>query len=109
MTWIEKHRESEEFAAQAESRIRMGRAEEARHLYLAAAEAEAVALLQIPSDKCRTLGITAVSTVSLFFKAGEPNKAELSALTSLANEGIPLFAREELQGIVQTMKRGGGK
>jgi len=103
MTWIEEHKKSEQLAAQAETTIRMGRTEEARHLYLAAAEAEAAALRLIQPDKHRTLGITAISAASLFFKAGEPSKAELLALASLANEATPLFAREELQAIVQTI------
>lgn len=103
MTWISKHQESERFASEAEVAKRMGRTEEARRLYHAAAEAEAVALSLVQPDKERTLGVTAISAASLFFKADNLEAAERLAFSALANEKMPKFARSQLQNIVQTI------
>ncbi len=61
MTWLEQHRESERFAADAEMAERRGSREEARRLYSQAAQAEERALDQLDPSKLRTYGISAVS------------------------------------------------
>jgi hypothetical protein len=47
-----------------------GKIEVARGFYMIAAEAEVLALGDLEADKLRTLGITVVSAVALWFKAG---------------------------------------
>lgn len=103
MTWINKHKESEHFASEAEVAKRKGQTEKARRLYHAAAEADAAALSLIQPDKERTLGVIAVSAVSLFFKADTLEAAERLAFSALADEKMPKFARNQLQEIVQTI------
>jgi len=103
MKWVEKHRLSEHLSSQAESAKRDGDKTKARSLYKAAAEAEAEALKLISSDKIRTLGITAVSSASLYFKADENDLAENLAMNCLIQPGLPAFAKEQLHTIVQTI------
>jgi hypothetical protein len=61
------------------------------------------ALSELDSSKKRTLGITAVSAVSLYFKAKEFEKAELISHEWLASNKLPSFAVEQLQEILQTI------
>jgi hypothetical protein len=51
----------------------------------------------------RTRGITAVSAVALWFKAGEYAFAEQLAYAVLTDPHIPAFAREELRNLVQAI------
>ena len=68
MTWLEHHRASEQFAADAEVAARRGDLAGAQTLYARAADAETRALGEIDPMKARTLGISAVSAVSLNFR-----------------------------------------
>jgi hypothetical protein len=85
MTWLSKHRESERFASEAEFAKHRGAATEAQSLYKTAAQAEAEALKLVLPDKPKTLGVTAVSAVALYFKAHEFELAEELALANLVN------------------------
>lgn len=103
MTWAELHAESEQLAIEAQLALRARNAGHAVELYKRAAEVERRALDQLDVSKERTRGITAVSAVALWFKAGEYALAEQLAYSMLADPHIPEFAREELRNLVQAI------
>lgn len=104
MTWGRHHSESEAAAGQADLLQRQGRTEEARSYYAAAANAETLALESLDVTKEKTQGITAVSAVSLWYKAREYTRAEQLAHEWLS-AGIPQprFAVEQLRTLLQTL------
>ncbi|TAK72121.1 MAG: hypothetical protein EPO19_02750 [Betaproteobacteria bacterium] len=103
MTWAELHAESEQLAIEAQLALLARNARQAVDLYRRAAEAERRALDQLDGSKVRTRGITAVSTVALWFKAREYALAEQLAHAMLADPYIPDFAREDLRNLVQAI------
>lgn len=103
MIWAELHAESEQLAIEAQLALRARNAGQAVELYKRAAEVERRALDQLDVSKARTRGITAVSAVALWFKAGEYALAEQLAHSMLADPHIPDFAREELRNLVQAI------
>jgi hypothetical protein len=103
MSWSVHHSESEKLANLAEVEFRAGRIGEAGDLYKRAADAELRALDSIGDEKPRTLGITAVSATSLFYKARAFQQAQATAYRYLSNLALPEFAVEQLRGLVQTM------
>ena len=103
MTWSAFHVESEHLAAQAELAAKSGDGERARALYRRAAEAEVRALSELDTSKTRTLGITAVSAVALWYKAQDFHAAEHIAYTWLATALLPPFAADQLRQLLQTM------
>ena len=103
MSWAALHRQSEESALQAEQALKAGNLDSAKQNYAKAAEFEQQALGCIDPTKARTVGITAVSAVSLWYKAAEFVKAEQLAYSSLAKDSIPDFARTELRNLVQAI------
>ncbi len=103
MTWLEHHRESERFAADAEIAERRGSSLEAQRLYSQAAQAEERALGDLDQSKARTYGISAVSTVALYFKATQLGDAEAIAHRALAWKQLPEFAREQLRSLLQSV------
>lgn len=103
MTWAELHGESERLAIAAQVALRGRDAEKAIPLYKQAAEFEKQALDEIDVSKARTRGITAVSAVALWFKAGEYALAEQLAHSMLADPHMPDFARENLRDLVQAI------
>lgn len=103
MTWAELHGESERLAIEAQLALRARNTGQAIQLYKQAAEIERRALNQLDVSKVRTRGITAVSAVALWFKAGEFAHAEQLAYSMLADPHIPDFAREELRNLVQAI------
>lgn len=103
MTWAELHSESERFAIEAQLAFRARNIQQAMDLYRSAAESERKALDQLDASKVRTRGITAVSAVALWFKAGEYVPAEQLAHLMLADPSIPSFAREDLRNLVQAI------
>jgi hypothetical protein len=72
-------------------------------LYAKAAELEQKALVDVDVTKTRTKGITAVSAVSLWYKAVDYERAEQLAYSVLADTSIPHFARAELRNLVQAI------
>ncbi|MCP4701807.1 MAG: hypothetical protein GY862_33850 [Gammaproteobacteria bacterium] len=101
MTWSLHHKQSEIFAGQAEIALKHGEIVRARTLYAQAAEAEELALHQLDNSKKRTVGISAVSTASLWYKAKEFQKAEKTAYRWLGSESLPEFASTQLREILQ--------
>ena len=103
MTWAERHHESERLAAQAEAAARGSDAPLAKSLYVQAADAEEAALTALDRSKTRTLGICAVSAVSLRYKAGQYQLAEVTAYRWLASEGLPEFAVVQLKELLEAV------
>ncbi|MFI5338602.1 MAG: hypothetical protein ACHQ7N_02030 [Candidatus Methylomirabilales bacterium] len=103
MTWAEHHDRGERLAAEAEVAARHGDPSHATALYLQAAEAELLALNDLDPEKVRTLGITAVSAVALFYKAHEYARARRIAHNWLSTDKLPGFAIDQLQVLLQTI------
>lgn len=98
-SWAENHSLSEELAAKAEILTKAGRPQ-ARAVYRLAAQFETVALAAIDPSKVRTLGITAVSAVALWFKSNDLAKAKSLANRELAKRQLPDFAVEQLRELL---------
>jgi hypothetical protein len=103
MTWAKFHVESEKIASAAELAVNHGDVAVGRELYLKAAEAEMRAIEALDVKKARTLGVTAVSAVALWYKAHEFAQAERLAHKWLATDLLPAFAVEQLQMLLQMM------
>lgn len=103
MTWAHWHAESERLASQAEVELRRKDVSAAKNFYLKAAEAENQALLELAPNKPRTLGITAVSAASLWFKARAFKKASQLCYLMLSRGDLPDFAVDQLKGLVQAI------
>jgi hypothetical protein len=101
MTWAEHHRKSEELASSAAMSLLNGHSIEATQHYRLAAESELLALADLDISKQRTLGITVVSAVALWFKGQEWNRAKRVAYQWLATDSLPDFAIEELEEILR--------
>lgn len=101
MTWAKHHAASEHAANEATLHKREGRIEKAVAAYRRAAAAEERALAAVDRSKVRTLGITAVSTVALWYKARDLKRAENVAYRCLAENTLPDFARRELRDLLQ--------
>jgi len=102
MSWTELHQKSEHLAAEAQSLAGIDR-DRALQLYVQAAQMETDALLTLTPAKLRTFGITAVSAVALWFKAGRFSNAQQLAYQLLAANQLPHFAVEQLQGLLQSI------
>ena len=96
MSWVERHRESERLAAEAEAATLRGDGATARTLYAQAAREEFSALTYVGADKPRTLGITAVSAAALFYHAGNLAEAERVAHHASTLASMPGFALSEI-------------
>lgn len=103
MDWLVKHRQSEALAAQAHDYVRRGLAAQAEDAFKQAADAEEAALSLLDESKPRTLGITAVSAVSLWFKGREFERASLLAHRFLALPAITGSARAQLDDLLLTL------
>jgi len=106
MSWLEHHTRSEAYASEAEALSQQQAGDRAAELYHLAAEAEVAALNALGSDKTRTIGITAVSAVSLYFKAKEFAAARLVAEKWLSTQKLPPFAIYELKELLQVIHDG---
>ena len=103
MSWLEHHMASERLASQAQIALGEGRRREAVHLYVRAADAESAALASLDVSKTRTLGISAVSAASLYFKAAEFVRAEQMAFQWLGHASLPAFAADQLRNLLQSI------
>ena len=103
MNWVEHHKYSEHLASAAEVAFNKGRKDDAIDLYRKAAGAETKALSIIDDNKPRTIGITAVSAASLWYKAGDIKMSQQIALNWLLAEAVPSFAIDQLRHILQTI------
>ena len=103
MTWIQHHSKSEEFAAEAEVFARAGDGDSAKAMYRHAAEAEVAALKDVDPSKSRTVAITAISAVALWYKGEEYTQAEQLAYQILSTSRLPHFGVMQLRGLLQTI------
>lgn len=102
--WAMAHERSQQLAAQAEDAMRRAEAAQdlqgvadARLLYTEAGLWEAKAMEALPSCQTRTFGITAVSAISLYCKGAAQDNAMRIAIWALAHEGLPKFARTQIE------------
>ena len=103
MSWLEYHRQSERLASQAQLAHGEGNQQEAINLYVRAADAEIAALAALDESKTRTLGISAVSAASLYFKATSYKQAEQVAFQWLGYASLPAFAADQLRNLLQSI------
>jgi hypothetical protein len=103
MNWLVHHTLSEEYASQAEEFHRQQEFDRAVELYRLAAEKENNALESLDSHKMRTIGITAISSASLYYKAREFTLAKRVAHKWLGSEFLPIFAIDELEELLQVI------
>jgi hypothetical protein len=103
MTWADLHSQSEQLAIEAGLAMKARNPDGAATLYKRAAELERQALEKLDPGKLRTRGITAVSAVALWFKAGEFAAAEQFAHVMLSGTELPEFARDDLLNLVQAI------
>lgn len=103
MSWLAHHTLSEEYANKAEEHSKRQEAAQAIDLYRLAAEAELKALEAIESGKNRTLGITALSAASLYYKAQDFAQAKKIAYKWLASDLLPPFSVEALEDLLQVI------
>lgn len=103
MSWIAHHRVSEDLASQAQIALSDGYQQEAQALYGRAAHAENRALADLDLSKTRTLGISAVSAVSLYCKAAEFKLAEEVANQWLEFDSLPEFAKKQLRDLLEAI------
>jgi hypothetical protein len=101
MSWAEHHKQSESYANEADTALIKGESERASKLYCLAAEAEAEALEVLDPSKVRTLGITAVSAVALWHKAGEFQRSKKFAELWLTHNALPPFAVNQIQTLLE--------
>ena len=106
VSWDRKHTESEQLAVAAEHALKLGQRDVAEDYYRRAALAETSALAEISRNKERTLGITAVSAVALWYKGHNYDKAEALAHAQLAKPTLPLFARKQLRELLDLIWTG---
>lgn len=104
MSWLEYHQESEQLASEAEIAAHRADISQAREIYLKAAQAEEKALQELELNQPRTYGVTAVSAVSLYFKAAEWQAARNLAHRCLGSERLPNFARLQVEDLLDTIK-----
>lgn len=98
------HSVSEQYASLAEIATKQGDTDQAKKLYRLAAEAETQALFDLESGKKRTLGITAVSAASLWYKAHDFQQVQAVAHKWLATGLLPDFAVAQLQALLQNIR-----
>jgi hypothetical protein len=103
MNWLVHHTLSEQYANQAEEFHRQQEFDRAVELYRLAAEREKSALESLDYHKIRTIGITAISTASLYYKAREFALAKRLAHKWLGSEFLPPFAVDELEELLQVI------
>jgi hypothetical protein len=96
----EAHLSSQRAASDAEVLLRKGESDAARASYVTAAQHEVVALQATSIDEPRTRGILAVSSVSLFYKGGDLDQAEVQAHSLLGRRDLPEFARTQLRELL---------
>jgi hypothetical protein len=103
MSWLSWHEVSEQAASDAHAALRAGDQNHAVQSFRKAAEAEIKALDDLDHSKARTLGITVVSAVSLWYKAGEFLQAEQLAMKFLSSGLLPQFATSQVRQLIQSI------
>jgi hypothetical protein len=97
---VDIHRRVESLVAQAEQLAAQGQHDEARRIYLDAANLEAEVFRAIPTSRPRTRGIIAVSVVSLFWRAGAQEEVARYGRECLAQPELPEFARNQINDLL---------
>jgi hypothetical protein len=108
MSWDAHHTESEQLASEAELLLSRGHRTQAANLYRRAAEAEERAFFALDAGKSRTRGITAISALSLWLKAGECEHVAELGERLLSTEALPRFAREQIGDIMDSLNEANG-
>lgn len=103
MSWVEHHSKSEKLASEAQAARKQGDMDKALEYYNLAAKEEELALSSLDINRKRTLGITAVSAASLYFKGEDLQKMERIAHQYLASENLPSFAIKQLRSILKAV------
>lgn len=103
MSWMTHHSQSERYASLAEIAYKERDLIRAMELYKRAAEAEVLALADLDKSKTRTLGVTAVSAASLWYKANDFRQAQNTIYQWLGTDLLPSFAIQQLQNLLQTI------
>ncbi|MBF0339238.1 MAG: hypothetical protein HQL05_15575 [Nitrospirae bacterium] len=105
MSWSEHHERSWKLASEAEIMTRQNQPDRARVLYMQAAQEEEAAVGCVDKSKSRTLEISVVSAVSLWYKACNFEVALQLANTWLQYRDLADFAREELNELLHAIKQ----
>jgi hypothetical protein len=100
MTWLDSHATSEALAAAADEALRAGQNDLAIERFREAAELEEEALRSLDRTKIKTLGVTAVSAVALYFKSKEFQRAERLAFEVMTWPDTPPFAGQRLRELL---------
>ncbi len=101
--WLEHHTASERLAANADVAARRDDLARATELYGAAADAEYKAMRNFHAQKCRTIGVLAVSTVALYAKARRFETCEAIGREALERSDLPVFARQQIEKILKSV------
>ncbi|MES2210152.1 MAG: hypothetical protein V4515_08205 [Chloroflexota bacterium] len=101
---FERHQEAERYMVLADHSWAGGRLSEAAALYRSAAEAEAEVYALVPPERPKTRGITAISVVNLFRKAGDVSEALIRAHGFLARRDLADWARADLEDLVVDLR-----
>jgi hypothetical protein len=107
-TWSQLHALSEAAAIEASLARYDGDSANANRLYAEAADYEEQALAVVDVTYGRTRGITAVSAVSLWYKAGQFERAGQLARTMLNDSTLPSYSRVELRELVEMVDEARG-
>ena len=105
MSWVEHHKRSEKLASDAQVALFQDRKAEALKLYAQAADAEDKALTHLDRSKVRTVGISAVSAASLYYKAGDLERAGELAAEWLRWPALPAFAQNQLRSLQRSIPK----
>jgi hypothetical protein len=103
VSWNEHHSASEKLAVDAEMARRLGNTKLSEELYKKAASEEELALEALEDNRQRTRGITATSTVALWYKGRDYRVAERCAHRYLAAGNLPTFAEKQLRDLLSAI------
>lgn len=103
MSWATHHNQGMRLADEAHEALKNGDDDRAQKLFAEAAKLEEQALSQLGPNQSRTLGITAVSSASLWLKSKNYQRTEQLLYHLLSIPNLPEFAKRELRTILQTV------
>lgn len=101
---LEIHREAERYMALADHAKLLG--EDPSGYWRSAAFCEIHAFRYLPLDKPRTRGITAISAVVLYQRAGDYDVAARHIHNFVQDETLPEWARLDLQDLLEEPAKG---
>jgi hypothetical protein len=103
VNWLEYHTASQRLAEKAATSGRVLPRDAVARLFGEAALLETKALRALERDKVRTLGVTAVSAVSLYYKASEFQEAERLAFEVMNWPELPSFAGDQIRDLLNAI------